>query len=144
MGRRCQKLGSLQGCVRDLQGEKYGVPNNDALQNLLVSFKDQPGMDYFAAGPRRSQFRDVAEQLKASYKAVKSQRDKQWKKEYNAQKLALLVFLIRREELERKPAAVAASVTTRGAKKGWGKTAEDDRSLPCSHQIQEGVQALPC
>ena len=62
------------------KGRKYGVPNNDALQNLLVSFKDQPVKDFFAAGPRRSQFRDVTEQLKASYKAVKSQQDKQWKK----------------------------------------------------------------
>ena len=111
---------------------KNGVP---ILQNLLVSFKDQPGKDFFAAGPRRSQLHDVKEQLKASYKAVKSQRDKQWKNEYNAQKLALLVFLIHREELERKPAAVAASVANRGTKKKGGEPAEDDGSPPCSHQI---------
>ena len=106
------------------KGRKYSVPNNDALKNLLVSFKDQPGKDFFAAGPRRLQFRDVTEQLKASYKPVKSQRDKQWKKEYNAQKLAFLVFLICREELERKHVAVAASVATCGTKKKGGGPAE--------------------
>ena len=66
-----------------------------------MSFKYQPGKDFFAAGSRRLQFRDVTEQLKASYKAVKSQLDKQWNKEYSAKKLALLAFLIHREELER-------------------------------------------
>jgi len=112
-----------------------------------VSFKDQPGKDFFAAGPRRSQFRDVTEQLKASYKAVKSQRDKQWKKEYNAQKLALLVFLIRREELERKPAVVAASVATRGAKKKGGKNQLKMTDLCCAvikfKKVYEHCLALP-
>ena len=33
------------------KGRKYGVPNNDVLQNLLVSFKDQPGKDFLLLVP---------------------------------------------------------------------------------------------
>ena len=44
------KGGSLQGCVQVREG-KYGIPNNDALQGLLVSIMDQPGEDFLLLVP---------------------------------------------------------------------------------------------
>ena len=99
-----------------LTGRKYGSPALDDQRNLLASFLGHPGKDYFT-GERVTQFNQVAAQLKATHSATTSTLKKNWNLTYVVEKLALMLCLVQKEDMEKKVPAASMPKSTRSSSK---------------------------